>query len=241
MPFDLIPAIDLAGGRLAAYTPGGPRAVEAFGGDPTSAAEAFVAAGARWLHVVDMDQAFSGDPLNIGSMMAIRRAALFAGAKIQASGGLVRDDDLSYVLDVGVDRVVIGSGALVDPKRVSRLASQLGGRLAVGLEIADGRIKPRGASTVDLSLLDTLAWLEDSPVARFVVTAVGRVSSLSGPDLEVLRSVRRLGRPIVAAGGIASLDDLRAVRDEGAEAAVVGRAALEGGLDLEAGFALREA
>jgi phosphoribosylformimino-5-aminoimidazole carboxamide ribonucleotide (ProFAR) isomerase len=240
VPFDVIPAIDLAGGRLAAYAPEGPRPVDAFGGDPVSAAEAFVTAGARWLHVVDMDMAFTGDPLNIGTVMAIRRAALFHGVRIQASGGLVDDDDLAYLLDVGVDRAVIGSAALADPARVTRLAADLGSRLAVGLEIDGDHIRSRGEVSIELPLRDTLTWLADTGVARFMVTAVRRVATLTGPDLPNLRSVVAIGRPVVAAGGIASLDDLRAVRDEGAEAAIVGRAALEGGLDLQAAFSLRE-
>ena len=115
MSFEVIPAIDITGGRLGRFTAAGPVAVEAFGGDPVTAAEAFMRAGARRLHVVDMDLAFTGAAVNIEVVMAVRRAALFRGAAIQASGGIVTQEDVEHLLDVGVDRVVLGSGALVEP------------------------------------------------------------------------------------------------------------------------------
>ncbi len=236
--FHVIPAIDVAGGRLAAYTPQGPRPVEAFGGSPMAAAEAFVTAGARWLHVVDMDLAFTGNALNMNTVMAVRRAALFVGAKIQVSGGVVDDADIAYLVDVGADRIVLASGALGDPERVARLVAELGDRLAVGIEVDGDRVRSRGHRSIDLPLDETLRALRGLPAARFVVTAVPRVSELGGPDLGALRAVAELGRPVIAAGGIASVADLRAARDAGAEAAIVGRAAIEGGLDLATALGL---
>jgi phosphoribosylformimino-5-aminoimidazole carboxamide ribonucleotide (ProFAR) isomerase len=239
--FDVIPAIDLAGGRLSRMGEDGAIPVEAFGGDPIAAAEAFVRSGARWLHVVDMDLALSGNALNINVVMSIRRAALFAGARIQASGGVSRREDIEYLLDVGADRVVLGSRALVDRVLVTDLTASLGERIAVGLELAGDRVRSRGMEAVDLSLSDTLAWLADTPATRFVVTAVSRVGGLAGPDLAMLDAVAALGRPFIVAGGIASTEDLRSVREAGAEGAIVGRAAMEGGLDLAAALALAEA
>jgi phosphoribosylformimino-5-aminoimidazole carboxamide ribonucleotide (ProFAR) isomerase len=239
--FEVIPAIDVTGGRLGRMTAEGPIPVDAFGGDPVAAAEAFVRAGARWLHVVDMDLASTGNALNINTVMSIRRAALFAGARIQASGGVSRREDVEYLLDVGAARVVLGSRALADPGLVSELTTELGERIAVGVEVHDDRILSRGMDAVDLPLAATLAWLNDTDAVRFVVTAVSRVGGLAGPDLATLESVAALGRPFIAAGGIASTEDLRAVRGAGAEAAIVGRAAMEGGLDLTAAMALGEA
>ena len=219
----------------------GPVPVDAFGGDPVAAAEAFVRAGARWLHVVDMDLAATGNALNINTVMSIRRAALFAGARIQASGGVSRREDVEYLLDVGAARVVLGSRALADPGLVAELTTELGERIAVGLEVQDDRIRSRGMDAVDLPLAATLAWLEGTDAVRFVVTAVARVGGLAGPDLATLEAVAALGRPFIAAGGIASTEDLSEVRASGAEAAIVGRAAMEGGLDLGAAMALGEA
>ena len=240
MAFEVIPAIDVTGGRLGRMAPDGAIEVEAFGGDPVVAAEAFVRAGARWLHVVDMDLASTGNALNINTVMSIRRAALFAGAKIQASGGVSRREDVEYLLDVGADRVVLGSRALADPELVAEMTTELGERLAVGVEVHDDRIRSRGMDAVDLPLDATLEWLGRTDAVRFVVTAVARVGELVGPDLAMLDAVAALGRPVIAAGGIASAEDIAAVRDTGAEAAIVGRAAMEGGLDLAAAMALRE-
>jgi phosphoribosylformimino-5-aminoimidazole carboxamide ribonucleotide (ProFAR) isomerase len=239
--FEVIPAIDVSGGRLARMTADGPVEVDAFGGDPVAAAEAFVRAGARWLHVVDIDLAATGNALNINTVMSIRRAALFAGAKVQASGGVSRREDVEFLLDVGAARVVLGSRALSDPALVTDLTAELGEKVAVGIEVQDDRIRSRGMDAVDLPLAPTLAWLKDTDAVRFVVTAVARVGALTGPDLASLEAVAALGRPFIAAGGIASTQDLSAVREAGAEAAIVGRAAMEGGLDLPAAMALGEA
>lgn len=237
MSFDVIPAIDVAGGRLARLTPEGIVPVSAFGGDPVTAAEAFLQAGARWLHLVDMDLAFTGAPLNMETVMSVRRVALFAGAQIQASGAVAARGDVDHLLDVGANRVVLGSAALADRGLVEALAETLGDRLVVGVETDDDRIRSRGRDPVDLPLVETLAWLGGTPAVRLLVTAVRRVGELAGPDLPGLTAVVELGRPVIVSGGIVSLEDLRNVREAGAEGAVVGRAALEGGLDLEAAFA----
>jgi phosphoribosylformimino-5-aminoimidazole carboxamide ribonucleotide (ProFAR) isomerase len=238
MGFEVIPAIDVTGGRLGRLTADGPVAVEAFGGDPVTAAEAFMRAGARRLHVVDMDLAFTGAALNIEVVMAVRRAALFRGATIQASGGVVTSDDLEHLLDVGVDRVVLGSAALADPAFVTAAVERHGERIAVGIEVVDGVVRARGRSAVELPLDETLAWLAGTAVTRFIVTAVARVGELSGPDLGAVVRVAASGRPVLAAGGIASLQDLRDVRGTGAEGAIVGRAALEEGFDLASALTL---
>jgi phosphoribosylformimino-5-aminoimidazole carboxamide ribonucleotide (ProFAR) isomerase len=238
--FEVIPAIDVSGGRLARMTADGPVEVDAFGGDPVAAAEAFVRAGARWLHVVDMDLAATGNALNINTVMSIRRAALFAGARIQASGGVSRREDVEYLLDVGAARVVLGSRALADPELVTELTTELGEKVAVGIEVQDDRIRSRGMDAVDLPLAPTIAWLKDTDAVRFVVTAVERVGGLAGPDLDALQTVAAMGRPFIVAGGIASAQDLSRVRASGAEAAIVGRAAMEGGLDLSVAMALGE-
>jgi phosphoribosylformimino-5-aminoimidazole carboxamide ribonucleotide (ProFAR) isomerase len=235
--FDVIPAIDVAGGRLTRLTPEGLAPVPEHGGDPVSAAEAFLRAGARWLHLVDLDLAFTGAALNMETVMSVRRVALFAGARIQASGGVVAPGDVEHLLDVGANRVVLGSAALADRALVESLATSLGEQLVVGVEADGDRVRSRGRDPVDLPLAETLGWLAGTAAVRLLVTSVPRVGALSGPDLPGLDAVLDLGRPVIAAGGIASLEDLRAVRDAGAEGAVVGRAALEGGLDLEEALA----
>jgi len=228
MTFELIPAIDVAAGRLAVFTTDGPAPSGAFGGDPLVAARAYVAAGARRLHVVDLDLAFVAEARNLETVRAI--AAL--GVRVQGSGGVSTVEDARAVLDAGADRVVLGSGALADGAVASQMITELADRALVGIEVEGDRIRSRGRAHVDLPLVHTLGWLVAAGARTFLVTAVARVGSLEGPDVDTLRKVVRAGRPVIAAGGIATADDLRAVRRAGATGAVVGRAFLDGGLPL---------
>lgn len=231
MPFTLLPAIDVTAGRLGVHRPDGPEPVEAFEGDPVAAARSFHAAGASWIHVVDMDLAFTGELRNADVVRAIGGAV--PGARIQASGGVATEEVLVALREAGAARVVIGSAALGDPDVVRRLLDVAAGSALVGIEVTDGRIRARGRSEVDLDLMTTLGWLALTPgVEAVLVTSVGRVGGLAGPDLDLVRRVMRRGFPVLAAGGVRSLDDLVALRDAGAVGAVIGRAALEGGFDL---------
>jgi phosphoribosylformimino-5-aminoimidazole carboxamide ribonucleotide (ProFAR) isomerase len=230
MPFLLIPAIDVADGRLAVSTPEGPRGVDVFGGDPLAAARAYVRAGARWLHVVDMDLAHGLAPANPRAVAAIRTALPDIG--IQASGGIDGWESARPFLDAGADHVVLGSVALADEARARALLERHADRVTIGLEVEDGRIRPRGPIRDELDLTATLNWLLAAGAPAFLVTCIARVGALTGPDVEVVQKIARTGRPTFAAGGIRSVEDLKAVRDAGAAGAVVGRAALEGEMDL---------
>jgi phosphoribosylformimino-5-aminoimidazole carboxamide ribonucleotide (ProFAR) isomerase len=235
VPFEVIPAIDLWNGRLATYASGGPVAIGAFGGDPMAAARSFAERGARWIHVVDLNLAYDGRLVNAPLLRAVRSAA--PGLAVQASGGVRTAEDVDALLEIGADRVVLGSAALDDERMVGDLLDSLADRLVIGLEVAGGRIRARGANPVDLDLMQSLGWLTAAGAAGFLVTAVERVASLGGPDLPLVRRVVRAGRPVLVGGGVASLDDLLELRGAGAAGAVVGRAALEGDLDVEAAIA----
>jgi len=239
VPFTLLPAVDVSRGRLGLYTPEGPGPSEAFEGDPVAAARAFTAAGARWLHVVDMDLAFSGAVGGEAVIGAI--AAACPGARIQASGGVRTWAQASALLEAGATRVVLGSAALGDEEAARGVLARLGDRALVGIEVQEGRIRSRGVDPVDLDLMATVGWLVGLDVAGFLLTSVQRVAGLAGPDLEFVPRVARTGRPTLVAGGIATLEDLRAAREAGAVGAVVGRAALEGDLDLSEAFAWAQA
>jgi len=228
MSFEVLPAIDVAGGRLSLHTPDGPRPLEAFGGDPMAAARAYSEAGVRWVHVVDLDLAFHGAFANLDVVREV--AAL--GLRVQASGGIATLAEALQALAAGAARVVLGSGALLEPAGANEAIEALGERAIVGIEVDDGRIRPRGRVEGDLPLVETLGWLVAVGATGFLVTSVARVGAMAGPDLATVKRVVRAGRPVIAAGGVASLDDLRALRRAGAVGAVVGRAALEGGLDL---------
>jgi len=149
----------------------------------------------------------------------------------------VRDaEEVRALLEAGAARVVLGSAALADGARASALISTEG-RLAVGIEVRGDRIRSRGRDPVDLPLMETLGWVVSAGAAALLVTAVDRVGGRGGPDLDLVRRVVRVGRPVLAAGGIASLQDLRDLRAAGAAGAIVGSAVLEGSLDLSAAIA----
>jgi phosphoribosyl isomerase A len=226
--FEVIPAIDIAGGRLARLSSDGPVPLEAHGGDPVVAAHACMAAGARRLHVVDMDLAFSGEPRNVHVLESI--AAL--GARVQVAGAIEEGRQIEAALEAGGDRVVLGSAALTDLEETGRLIERYGERLVIGIEVDGDRIRARGRRTTDLPLGETLSAVHAAGALRCVVTTVRRVSTLIGADVGALAIAVGLGLPAIAAGGIATIGDLEVVKDAGAEGAIVGRAALEGRLDL---------
>ena len=228
MAFEVVAAIDLSRGGLARATSSGVERVEAFGGDPIAAAAAAIEEGVRWVHVVDLDRAMTG----VARGLEILRSIAGLGALVQASGGIVDSDIVEESLSAGATRVVLGSAALVDMAGAQELIRAFGERLAVGIEARGDRIRARGRHETDLPLGETVDDLAAAGAARFVVTAVPRVGSLSGPNLEQVARVVATGRPVLAAGGIASVNDLRLLRDVGAAGAIVGRAALEGTFDL---------
>lgn len=233
MAFEVIPAIDVADGALARMTPRGSVPIDAFGGDPRTAAERFVLAGARWIHLVDLDLAHSGDPQNLD----VVRAVADLGARVQASGGVTSGSHVEALLGAGATRVVLGSAAFGSRGETEHLLSELGGSLVVGIEADGPRIVPRGRDAPALPLWDTLRWLADLDVRRFLFTEVGRVGELAGPDLDgVWALATHTGRPVIASGGIRGLDDLTALAGLGpaVEGAVVGRALHDGDLDLAA-------
>jgi phosphoribosylformimino-5-aminoimidazole carboxamide ribotide isomerase len=227
--FEVIPALDVSDGALAHLTPTGLMQMDVFDGDPVAAAAAMVEAGATRLHVVDIDLAFDGELRNIDVVSAI----VSLRVRVQAGGGVRTADEVDALLSVGAARVVLGSAALADEVRTRELLGVHGPRLIVGIEVGDGgTIRSRGREPVDLPLMETLGWLSAARAPGFLVTAVARVGSSIGPDVGAVKRVVRAGRPVIAAGGIHTVDDLRALRAAGAMGAVVGRAALEGTLDL---------
>jgi phosphoribosylformimino-5-aminoimidazole carboxamide ribonucleotide (ProFAR) isomerase len=227
--FEVIPALDVSGGRLVRIGREGPVAVEAFGGEPLAAARSFVDAGARRLHLVDVDLASGGE---LGALEVLRSVAAL-GVPVQASGGVTAGSQVSALLDAGASRVVLGSGVLAYRDATEKLIALLGQDIVIGIEADGHTIRPRGRGR-ELPLWDTLVWLGGLDVPRYLFTEVGRVGSLAGPDLDGIWALAtHTGRPVVASGGIRHLDDLRAVAGLGkpVEAAVVGRALYEG-LDL---------
>jgi phosphoribosylformimino-5-aminoimidazole carboxamide ribonucleotide (ProFAR) isomerase len=225
--FEVIPAIDLWKGRLARVGPEGPAFIGAFRGDPLEAAWTFQQSGIRWLHVVDLDLAFTGEPANLPVLAELCELPV----RVEASGGVASAAHVEDALGAGAERVVLGAAALFDRKLTEFLIAAHAERLAVGLEVVDDLVVPRGVDPpAPLSVDEVLAWLLPAGPARFVLTDVGRVGALSGVDLERAAALaERTGVPVIVSGGIGSLADLTALaaRAPAIEGAIVGRALYE--------------
>lgn len=226
MGLEVVPGLDVSRGRLIRIGPRGPEPVDAFGGDPVAAATAFAEAGARHLHVVDVDLASSGRVENAKTIAALSSL----GVAVQASGGVRNAEQAGALLSAGASRVVLGSAGLVDRDGAEALVERLGDALVVGIEGDGPVIRPRGAGD-ELPLWDTVVWLATVPVRRFLFTEVGRVGGLAGPDLDGMWAfAAHSAAPLLVAGGIRGVEDLRSIAAlEGPiEGAIVGRALYEG-------------
>ena len=240
--FELYPAIDLLGGRCVRLYQGDYDRATTYGDDPGAQAEAFVAAGATWVHVVDLDAARSGSPANRRAVAAIAAVASAAGVGVQVGGGVRSVASAEALFDLGVTRVVLGTAAIEDPDLVDSLASRH--RVAVGLDARGGEVAVRGWVTSSGRTVTDLAHrYADVGVDALVVTDIGRDGTLGGPDVGGLAALLdEVAVPVLASGGVADLDDLRVLAalratgdpDRGLGGAVVGRALYEGAFSVEA-------
>jgi len=202
---ELYPAIDLLGGRVVRLHQGDYDRATDYGGDPAGVAASFVAQGAPWVHVVDLDAARTGDPVNRAAVEAVVAAAA-GGARVQVGGGVRDEAAAELLLEAGAARVVLGTAAVVDPPLVGRLAARHPLGVAVGLDARDGDVAVRGwTAGSGASVLDLVARVADDGVAAFVVTDIGRDGTLAGPDVRGLGAVvAATGVPVIASavGGI---------------------------------------
>jgi phosphoribosylformimino-5-aminoimidazole carboxamide ribotide isomerase len=198
-------------------------------------AAAFADGGAGWLHVVDLDGARSGSPAHASAIAAIV-AAVGGRANVEVAGGLRDEASVAAVLAAGAARAVVGTAALADPSFARRLVAAHGPeRIAAAVDVRDGLAVGHGwtTGTGGIAATDAIERLSDAGVRIFEATAIARDGLLEGPDLELCERLLGLGRgAVIASGGIATLDHLRAVRDAGCAGAIVGRALYEGRLDL---------
>lgn len=238
--FDLLPAIDLRGGRVVRLRQGDFDRETAYDGDPVAVADGFATAGARWLHVVDLDGARSGTRSH-GAVIGAIVAAVGDRVRVEVAGGLRDAGSVAAVLGSGAARAVVGTAALRDPTFASRLVATHGAdRIAAAIDVRDGRAVGHGWSTNDpgLDAADAIRTLADAGLITFEVTAIDRDGLLEGPDLALYERLVQLDRgSIIASGGIATLDDLAAVRGISCTGAIVGRALYEGRLDIASALA----
>jgi phosphoribosylformimino-5-aminoimidazole carboxamide ribotide isomerase/phosphoribosylanthranilate isomerase len=228
----LLPAVDIADGKAVRLTQGEAGSETSYG-DPVDAAEEWVEQGAEWIHLVDLDAAF-GRGHNRDVLKAVMRSR--RDVKIELSGGIRDDRSLEQALELGAKRVNLGTAALENPQWAADVISRYGEAIAVGLDVRGTTLAARGWTQDGGDLWDVLAQLEDAGCARYVVTDVTKDGTLRGPNLDLLRQVTaRTDRPVVASGGVSSLDDIVALRElvpDGVEGAIVGKALYSGAFTL---------
>jgi phosphoribosylformimino-5-aminoimidazole carboxamide ribotide isomerase len=236
----LYPAIDLKDGQCVRLLRGAMDAATVFGDDPAAQARAFAAAGCRWLHLVDLNGAFAGRPVNAAAVEAILAAVAIP---VQLGGGIRDRATIEAWLDKGVARVILGTAALRDPALVRAAAAAHPGRVAVGIDARDGRVAVEGwAETSDTLAVDLARRFEDAGVAAIVYTDVARDGMLQGINWEATIALAdAISIPVSASGGLASIEDIKRMTQPDArklEGAIAGRALYDGRLDPAEALAL---
>ncbi|GII26684.1 bifunctional 1-(5-phosphoribosyl)-5-((5-phosphoribosylamino)methylideneamino)imidazole-4-carboxamide isomerase/phosphoribosylanthranilate isomerase PriA [Planotetraspora mira] len=236
MSLVLLPAVDVADGQAVRLVQG-EAGTETSYGDPLAAALAWQEAGAEWIHLVDLDAAFGrGDNREL---LASVVGAL--DVRVELSGGIRDDASLDAALSTGCRRVNIGTAALEDPAWCAKIIAEHGDKIAVGLDVRGTTLAARGWTQEGGDLWEVLDRLESEGCPRYVVTDVTKDGTLRGPNLDLLREVcARTDRPVIASGGVSSLDDLRALATlvpEGVEGAIVGKALYAQAFTLEEALA----
>jgi phosphoribosylanthranilate isomerase len=241
-PLILLPAVDVTNGQAVRLVQGEAGSETAYG-DPLEAALRWQRDGAEWVHLVDLDAAF-GRGSNRELLADVSRRLADVGVSVELSGGIRDDDSLDAALATGAARVNVGTAALENPDWVRDAIARVGDRIAVGLDVRGTTLAARGWTKEGGELFDVLARLDAEGCSRYVVTDVRRDGTLTGPNLDLLRSVTSAtDRPVIASGGVSGLDDLTAIAGvPGVEGAIVGKALYAGAFTLpEALAAVRDA
>ncbi len=231
----LLPAVDVSDGQAVRLVQGA-AGTETSYGDPLAAALAWQEAGAEWVHLVDLDAAFGRGSNRDLLADEVRRLDV----AVELSGGIRDDASLDAALATGAARVNLGTAALEDPDWVRAAIARVGDRIAVGLDVRGTTLAARGWTKEGGELFDVLARLDADGCARYVLTDVGRDGTMTGPNLDLLRSVTAAtDKPVIASGGVSSLDDLRAIATvPGVEGAIVGKALYAGAFTLQEALAV---
>jgi phosphoribosylformimino-5-aminoimidazole carboxamide ribotide isomerase len=233
----IYPAIDLRDGRCVRLVEGDFSRETVFDADPAAAARRWAEAGAEWLHVVDLDGAVAGRPVNLPSIGAISAAV---DIPIQLGGGLRSLENLESAFAAGITRTILGTVALEIPELVAAAVQRWGDAIAVGLDARDGKLATRGwLDQSDVLAVEVAQSLQDVGVRHFIFTDIRRDGTLSGPNLESLQElISAVDAQVIASGGVGALADIEAVREVGAAGAIVGRALYDGRMDLAEAIAL---
>ena len=234
---ELYPAIDLRGGRAVRLLRGDYAAETVYSDDPVAVARSFDAAGAGWIHVVDLDAARSGEAGNLDLVAAVARSVT---CRVETGGGVRSVEAAERLIEAGVARVVVGTAAVERPELVTGLAVRFPGQVAVGLDARGRQVAVKGwTETTGADLVDLAKRFEGEGVAALIVTEIGRDGTMAGPDLDQLAAVLdATGIDVVASGGVGTLDDVRALAELRAggrslAGVIVGRAIYEGRFTVE--------
>jgi phosphoribosylformimino-5-aminoimidazole carboxamide ribotide isomerase len=236
----LFPAIDLKNGQCVRLEQGDMARATVFSLDPAAQSKAFAAQGFEYLHVVDLDGAFAGKPINAHAVEAMLKAV---SMPVQLGGGIRDLATVEAWLDKGIARVIIGTAAVRDPELVKAASKKFPGRVAVGLDARDGKVAVQGwAETSQVTALEIAQRFEDAGVAAIIFTDIARDGLLKGLNLDATTALaERISIPVIASGGLASIEDVKAMLAPGAKklaGAIAGRALYDGRLDPAAALAL---
>ncbi len=229
----LYPAIDLKDGNAVRLLRGEMDKATVFNEDPAAQARAFVDAGCEWLHLVDLNGAFAGEPVNAAPVEAILKAC---DVPAQLGGGIRDMATIETWIDKGLARVILGTVAVENPDLVREAAKAFPGKVAVGIDARNGMVATKGwAEETDVQVTDLARSFEDAGVAAIIYTDINRDGAMQGPNIEATAALAQaVSIPVIASGGVSSLDDLIALRDCGVElnGAISGRALYDGAIDL---------
>jgi phosphoribosylformimino-5-aminoimidazole carboxamide ribotide isomerase len=234
------PAIDLKDGQCVRLFQGDMNRVTVFGDDPPGQAKGFADAGAQWLHVVDLNGAVSGRPVNDEAVSGILD---MVDIPVQLGGGIRDMQSIDFWLDRGVRRVILGTVAVRDPDLVKQACARHPGRVALGIDARDGMVAVEGWTELsEITGLDLAKKFEDCGAAAIIYTDIARDGAMDGPNIEAtVELANAVSVPVIASGGVSSLDDLEALKDAGAgllEGVISGRALYDGRIDLAAAVGL---
>jgi phosphoribosylformimino-5-aminoimidazole carboxamide ribotide isomerase len=233
----ILPAIDLRDGKCVRLKQGDYSQETIFADDPLVMGERWVGEGAKFLHLVDLDGAKEGRPIN-GPI--IERITQSLKVPCQLGGGIRTEDHLKQVFAWGIDRAILGTRALQDPDWVRQMIVKYPNRIVLGLDARDGKVATHGwIHTSNASAIEVAQKFESTPLAAIVYTDIARDGMLTGPNIEALKEIaERISIPVIASGGIRSIEDIQSLLEHRIPAVIVGRALYEGRLDLKAAFAL---
>jgi phosphoribosylformimino-5-aminoimidazole carboxamide ribotide isomerase len=231
----VIPAIDIRHGQCVRLHKGMDSESTIYGEDPVAMAQTWKSQGAKMLHIIDLDGAFDGTPVNLKTLARIRQET---GLPVQVGGGYRDMDSIQAAVDAGIDRIILGTVAVKNPKLVRDAAQKFAGHIMVGIDVREGFVAVSGWTEIDrMTCEDLVPLMRDAGIHDFLFTDTQKDGTLSGPNLEAIRDFLRVAQcPVIVAGGVTTVDDLRALRQlepQGLKGAIIGKSLYDKRIRLE--------